>query len=93
MDAYNMAKFQADQQKRAQTMGFITKGIGLAAAPFTGGLSLGLGMGSGGFSGMMSGLGQSVGQGIMGGMGGGSGYLSGIGNNNAMTAARSSGAY
>lgn len=43
LDEYNKAKFQADQQRRAQTMGLITQGIALAAAPFTGGLSLGLG--------------------------------------------------
>ena len=71
MDKYNMAKFQADQQRKAGITGLIGKGIGLAAAPFTGGLSLGLGMGSGGFSGIMSGLGESAGRGIMSGFGGG----------------------
>jgi hypothetical protein len=40
LDAYNMAKFQADQQRQAQTFGLI-KNIGAAvAAPFTGGASL-----------------------------------------------------
>ena len=66
MDKYNMAKFQADQQRKAGITGLIGKGVGLAAAPFTGGLSLGLGMGSGGFSGIMSGLGESTGKGLAG---------------------------
>ena len=67
VDAYNMAKFQADQQKRAQTIGLITKGIGLAAAPFTGGLSAGLGL-SGLAGGAASATGLS-GMGISAGMG------------------------
>jgi len=68
MDAYNMAKFQADQQRKAQTMGLITKGIGLAAAPFTGGLSAGLGLSglAGGAAGAtgLSGMGLSAGMGL-----------------------------
>jgi hypothetical protein len=43
LDKQAMAQFEANQKHRAQTMGLITQGIGLAAAPFTGGLSLGLG--------------------------------------------------
>ena len=43
LDKYNMAKYQAKKEKRAQTIGLISQGIGLAAAPFTGGASLGLG--------------------------------------------------
>jgi len=66
LDKQAMAQYQADQQRRAQRMEMIMKGVGMVAAPFTGGLSLGLGMGGGGFSGMMSGLGQSTGQGMMG---------------------------
>jgi hypothetical protein len=69
LDKAAMAQFQADQQYKSQMGGLLMKGIGLAAAPFTGGLSAGLGLGSGGFSGIMSGLGQSVGQGIRGGFG------------------------
>jgi hypothetical protein len=68
MDAYNMAKFQADQQRKAQTMGLITKGIGLVAAPFTGGLSAGLGLSglAGGAAGAtgLSGMGLSAGMGL-----------------------------
>jgi len=70
-----MAQYQADQQRRAQMMELGMKGLALAAAPFTGGLSLGLGMGggaagsaAGGFSGMMSGLGTSAGMGLRQGM-------------------------
>lgn len=66
LDQQAMAQYQADQQRRAQMMGLATAGLGLAAAPFTGGLSAGLGLGSGGFGGMMSGLGQSTGQGMLG---------------------------
>lgn len=66
LDQQAMAQYQADQQRRAQMMGLATAGLGLAAAPFTGGLSAGLGLGSGGFGGMMSGLGKSTGQGMLG---------------------------
>jgi hypothetical protein len=68
LDKQAMAQYQADQQRRAQMMGLATAGLGLAAAPFTGGLSTGLGLGSGGFSGMMSGLGTSAGIGLRQGM-------------------------
>lgn len=68
LDQQAMAQYQADQQRRAQMMGLATAGLGLAAAPFTGGLSAGLGMGSGGFGGMMSGLGTSAGMGLRQGM-------------------------
>lgn len=64
LDKQAMAQYQADQQRRAQMMGLATAGLGLAAAPFTGGLSAGLGLGSGGFGGMMSGLGTSAGMGL-----------------------------
>jgi hypothetical protein len=74
LDAYNMAKFQANQQKKAQTMGLISKGIGLAAAPFTGGLSAGLGLSglAGGAAGAtgLSGMGLSAGMGLSGLFGG-----------------------
>lgn len=57
LDAYNQAKYQAKMQKRAQTMGLISQGIGLIAAPFTGGASLGFsglgGLGGGGGGGLM----------------------------------------
>lgn len=43
LDAYNMEKYKIDQQNKAAKMGMITQGIGLALAPFTGGLSMGLG--------------------------------------------------
>jgi hypothetical protein len=61
LDKQAMAQYQADQQQRAQTMGLITKGIGLAAAPFTGGLSAGLGL-----SGLAGGAGAATGLGGMG---------------------------
>ncbi len=68
LDAYEKAKYEAAQQKRAQTIGLITKGIGLAAAPFTGGLSAGLGLSglAGGAAGAtgLSGLGLSAGMGL-----------------------------
>jgi len=43
LDKYNMEKYKIDQQNKAAKMGMITQGIGLALAPFTGGLSMGLG--------------------------------------------------
>jgi hypothetical protein len=68
LDRQNMAQFQADQQNKAQMMGLLTKGIGLVAAPFTGGLSAGLGLtglagGAAGATGL-SGLGLSAGMGL-----------------------------
>lgn len=45
LDAYNMAKFQADQQAKSAGLGAIGSIAGLALAPFTGGLSAGLGLG------------------------------------------------
>jgi hypothetical protein len=68
LNAHAMAQFQADQQHKAQTMGLITKGIGLAAAPFTGGLSAGLGLSglAGGAAGAtgFGGMGLSAGMGL-----------------------------
>ena len=68
MDAYNMAKFQAEQQQKAGMMGMLGKGLGLIAAPFTGGLSAGLGLSglAGGAAGAtgLSGLGLSAGMGL-----------------------------
>ena len=40
LDAYNMAKFQADQQKQAQMFGLIKNFGAMVAAPATGGASL-----------------------------------------------------
>jgi hypothetical protein len=54
LDKQAMAQFQADQQRQGQMMGLLSQGIGLAAAPFTGGLSLGFG----GMGGKMFGGGQ-----------------------------------
>jgi hypothetical protein len=45
LDAYNMAKFKAEQEAKAANIGAIGKVAGLALAPFTGGLSAGLGLG------------------------------------------------
>lgn len=45
LDAYNMAKFKADQEAKAARLGAIGSIAGLALAPFTGGLSAGLGLG------------------------------------------------
>jgi hypothetical protein len=61
LDARNLAQYQADMQAKQARAGMIGNLIGIAAAPFTGGLSLGLsGLGSmiggGGGSGMMSGM-------------------------------------
>ena len=44
LDARNMAQYQADMKARQSKMGAIGSLIGLAAAPFTGGLSTALGM-------------------------------------------------
>jgi hypothetical protein len=56
LDAYNMAKYQADQERRAAIMNMVGKIGGLALAPFTGGMSAGLGLGS-----MAGGLGSALG--------------------------------
>lgn len=45
LDAYNQAKFKADQEARSARLGAIGSIAGLALAPFTGGLSAGLGLG------------------------------------------------
>lgn len=58
LDAYNMAKYKADQERRAGIMGMVGQIGGLALAPFTGGLSAGLGLG-----GMAGGLGSALGTG------------------------------
>lgn len=58
LDAYNMAKYQADQQRRAGIMNLVGQVGGLALAPFTGGLSAGIGLG-----GMAGGLGSALGKG------------------------------
>jgi hypothetical protein len=68
LDARNMAQYQADQQARASRAGMIGNLVGLAAIPFTGGLSAGLGLtglagGAAGATGM-SGLGLSAGMGL-----------------------------
>jgi hypothetical protein len=74
MDAYNMEKFKAEQQQKAGMMGMLGKGIGLLAAPFTGGLSAGLGLSglAGGAAGAagLSGMGLSAGMGLSGLFGG-----------------------
>lgn len=56
LDAYNMAKYKADQERRAGIMNMVGTIGGLALAPFTGGLSAGLGLGS-----MAGGLGSALG--------------------------------
>ena len=58
LDAYNMEKYKADQERRAGIMSMVGKVGGLALAPFTGGLSAGLGLG-----GMAGGLGSALGTG------------------------------
>jgi hypothetical protein len=68
LDAYNQAKYQADMAKYQSGLGMAGKVIGLAAAPFTGGLSAGLGLtglagGAAGATGF-SGLGLSAGMGL-----------------------------
>lgn len=68
IDAQKKAQFQASQQHRAQTLGLLKQGIGLVAAPFTGGLSAGLGLSglAGGAAGAtgLSGMGLSAGMGL-----------------------------
>jgi hypothetical protein len=68
LDARNMAQYEADQKAKAAKMGTIGSLVGLAAIPFTGGLSAGLGLtglagGAAGATGM-SGLGLSAGMGL-----------------------------
>ena len=75
LDARNMAQYQADMQAQQSKMGMIGSLIGLAAIPFTGGLSAGLGLtglagGAAGASGL-SGLGLSAGMGLSSLFGGG----------------------
>lgn len=68
LDARNLAQYQADMQARQSGFGALGSLIGLAAMPFTGGLSAGLGLtglagGAAGASGL-SGLGLSAGMGL-----------------------------
>ena len=75
LDARNIAQYQADMQAQQSKMGMIGSLIGLAAIPFTGGLSAGLGLtglagGAAGASGL-SGLGLSAGMGLSSLFGGG----------------------
>jgi hypothetical protein len=68
LDERNLAQYQADQQARASRAGMIGSLVGLAAMPFTGGLSAGLGLtglagGAAGATGL-SGLGLSAGMGL-----------------------------
>ena len=77
IDARNMAQAQVDAQARSAGMGMIGSIAGLAAAPFTGGLSLGLGGAmAGGAAGLgslggLGGLGLSAGMGLNSMFGGG----------------------
>ena len=75
VDARNMAQYQADAQAKAARNKMIGGLIGMAAVPFTGGLSAGLGLtglagGAAGMSGL-SGLGVSAGMGLGNMFGGG----------------------
>jgi hypothetical protein len=74
LDSQKMAQFQASQQHRSQMGGLLMKGIGLAAAPFTGGLSAGLGLsglaGGAGAATGLGGMGLSAGMGLSGLFGG-----------------------
>lgn len=68
LDARNQAQYQADMQARQSRAGMIGNLVGLAAIPFTGGLSAGLGLtglagGAAGATGL-SGLGLSAGMGL-----------------------------
>jgi hypothetical protein len=68
LDQANLAQYQANQQARASRAGMIGSLVGLAAIPFTGGLSAGLGLtglagGAAGATGL-SGLGLSAGMGL-----------------------------
>jgi hypothetical protein len=74
MDKRNLAQYEADAQARASRMSMIGGLIGMAAVPFTGGLSAGLGGsmagGAAGASGL-GGLGLSAGMGLRNMFGGG----------------------
>ncbi|TFH50938.1 MAG: hypothetical protein E4G89_02505 [Methanothrix sp.] len=75
LDARNLAQYQADMQARQSRGAMIGNLVGMAAIPFTGGLSAGLGLtgmagGAAGASGM-SGLGLSAGMGLSNMFGGG----------------------
>jgi hypothetical protein len=68
LDQANLAQYQADMQARQSRAGMIGNLVGLAAIPFTGGLSAGLGLtglagGAAGATGL-SGLGLSAGMGL-----------------------------
>ena len=68
LDQQRLAQAQADAQRQSARLGSIGSLIGLAAMPFTGGLSAGLGLtglagGAAGATGM-SGLGLSAGMGL-----------------------------
>jgi len=68
LDARNKAQYEADMQARQSRAGMIGNLVGLAAIPFTGGLSAGLGLtglagGAAGATGL-SGLGLSAGMGF-----------------------------
>jgi hypothetical protein len=68
LDARNLAQYQADQQAKAESGNMLGSLVGLAAIPFTGGLSAGLGLtglagGAAGATGL-SGLGLSAGMGL-----------------------------
>ena len=68
LDQQRLAQAQADAQRRSSMFGSIGSLVGLAAAPFTGGLSAGLGLtglagGAAGATGL-SGLGLSAGMGL-----------------------------
>jgi len=75
LDQQNLAQYQADMQASQARSGMLGSLIGLAAIPFTGGLSAGLGLtglagGAAGASGL-SGLGLSAGMGLSSLFGGG----------------------
>ena len=68
LDQRNLAQYQADMQARQARSGMLGSLVGLAAIPFTGGLSAGLGLtglagGAAGATGL-SGLGLSAGMGL-----------------------------
>jgi len=68
LDKYNMAKYEAKAKRYQGAMGLLGQAVGLAAIPFTGGLSAGLGLtgmagGAAGATGF-GGLGLSAGMGL-----------------------------
>jgi hypothetical protein len=69
MDERNLAQYQADMQARQSRMGMIGGLVGMAAAPFTGGLSFGLGGSMAGGAAGLSSLGGLGGLGVSAGMG------------------------